>query len=173
MLTMTLGEIAGVIEARMAGGNEEKLVNSVSIDSRTIKPGELFFALKGERHDGHCFAADAAASRAAALVLSRAVEGIPSDVPVLLVRDTLEALQSLARYNLRRCSEQHPQGESFPRIIGITGSNGKTTTKDMVYAVLKNKFKTLKNEGNFNNEIGLPLTLFRLDESYQEGLSRY
>jgi len=170
MLTMTLSEIAGVIGARVAGnaGDNEKItINSVSTDTRSIKPGQLFFALKGERHDAHRFAADAAASGAAALVLNRMVEGIPAQTPVLLVEDTLAALQDLARYNLERCRKRYPQRGISPVVIGITGSNGKTTTKDMVYTILKNQFKTLKNEGNFNNEIGLPLTLLRLDEGYQ------
>lgn len=167
MITVNLEEVAGAVGARIIQGNEKTVVSSVSIDTRTIKPGELFFALRGERHDAHRFAADAAAAGAAALVLSEMVEGIPVDVPVLLVRDTLAAFQDLARYNLERCREQHPQGKKFPRVVGITGSNGKTTTKDMVYALLKGEFKTLKNEGNYNNEVGLPLTLFQLDESYQ------
>ena len=113
--------------------------------------------MSGERYDAHDFLAEAAAAGAGGLVISRPVS-LPPGLPVILVDDTLAALQALAAYNRDRFKGP---------VVGITGSTGKTTTKDMVAAVLGVRLRTLKTEGNLNNEIGLPLTLLDLDDSVE------
>jgi UDP-N-acetylmuramoyl-tripeptide--D-alanyl-D-alanine ligase len=126
--------------------------SGVSIDSRTISEDELFFALKGERFDGHDFLEDALMKGTGAVVDSKRPK-IPEGKAVIYVKDTLDALQDLAHFLRKR--------REVP-VIAITGSNGKTTTKEMAYAILSQRFKVLKNEGNLNNHIGLPLTLTRI-----------
>lgn len=157
MKPLTLREIAAVTGGEIIQGDPGTVINSVSTDSRKIKKGDLFFALSGERYDAHSFLAQAAASGAGGLVVSRRVD-LPSGVPVLMVGDTLAALQALAASNRERCGVP---------VVGITGSTGKTTTKDMVACVLSTRLRTLKTSGNYNNEIGLPLTLLAMDESFE------
>jgi UDP-N-acetylmuramoyl-tripeptide--D-alanyl-D-alanine ligase len=137
------GEVRGRAGVRWAG---------VSIDSRTIARGELFFAIAGPRFDGHAFLAEAAARGAAAAVVERSVEA-PSGLTLVRVADTTRALSDLAGH-VRRLAD-------LPVVV-ITGSMGKTTTKDMTAALLATAGPVLKTEGNLNNQFGLPLTLFRL-----------
>ncbi|MTI81411.1 MAG: UDP-N-acetylmuramoyl-tripeptide--D-alanyl-D-alanine ligase [Firmicutes bacterium] len=157
MKKFTISEIASAINGNIVQGDAGQTVDNVSIDSRSIQPGDLFFALVGENHDGHRYVSNAVEAGARALVLSQTLSDSPNNIPVIMVDDTLEALQQLARYN--RIQFEIP-------VIGITGSNGKTTTKDLVSAVLSKKYRVLKTKGNFNNEIGLPLTLLQLSEEY-------
>jgi len=134
---------------------KEKLFHNfrgVSIDSRTISGGEVFFALRGERFNGHDFLKEALL-RSDGAVIDSEYPPLPEGKIIIYVEDTLKALQDLA-YFLRA-------GRNIP-VIAITGSNGKTTTKEMTYAILSRKFKVIKNEGNLNNHIGLPLSLTRL-----------
>jgi UDP-N-acetylmuramoyl-tripeptide--D-alanyl-D-alanine ligase len=136
---------------------------SVSIDSRTIHPGELFFAVRGPRHDGHSFVAQALASGALAGVVDQARwAGYPEAIRGQLfpVEDTFVALQNLARSACRLWRASRPGR----RLAAITGSAGKTTTKEVLAAILATRFRVLKSEGNLNNAYGLPLTLLRLDE---------
>ena len=133
-------------------------IKGVSIDSRNIKEGELFIALKGDRFDGHDFVPDAIKKGAwGALVERTALENRFSLLSglknILPVEDTLHALQEMA--------QMHRGKFSIP-LVGITGSNGKTTTKEMLAGILKHKGPVLKNEGNLNNHIGVPLTLMKL-----------
>ncbi len=131
----------------------------VSTDTRSIAPGSVFVALRGERFDGHDFLADAARAGAACAVVSEARAGdVPAGLPALVVRDTLEALGGLARHHRRRFA--------IP-VVGVTGSNGKTTTREMVAAILATRGPVLKTEGNLNNEVGVPLTLFRLGPEHR------
>lgn len=130
-------------------------VKGISTDTRKLQQGDLFVALKGENFDGHEFVTKALES-GAAVVLSQ--KELPGELPYILVKDTLKALHNLAKTYKKRF--QIP-------FVAVTGSSGKTTTKDMVASVLKEKYKVLKTEGNFNNEIGLPLTLFNLDSSHE------
>lgn len=127
----------------------------VSRDTRTLKPGELYVALKGNKHDGHEYVKEAFDKGAAyALVSDIKSQDDPSlENKILVVPDTLAALQELARHHRRQFS--------IP-VIAITGTNGKTTTKELVSEVLSYKYKVLKTEGNLNNHIGLPLTLLRI-----------
>ncbi len=128
---------------------------AISTDTRTLEPGALFVALVGEKHDGHDFLPQAASAGAAGAVVQkgRALPSLPPDFALFEVDDTLRALGGLARFH--RLRFEIPLG-------AIAGSNGKTTTKEMVSAILATRGPALKTEGNLNNEVGVPLTLFRL-----------
>jgi UDP-N-acetylmuramoyl-tripeptide--D-alanyl-D-alanine ligase len=133
--------------------------SGVSTDTRAISPGSVFVALRGERYDGHDFLAEAArAGAACAVVAAGRAGGGPAGLPLLAVADTLEALGGLARLHRRRFA--------IP-VVGVTGSNGKTTTREMIAAILATRGPVLKTEGNLNNEVGVPLTLFRLGPEHQ------
>lgn len=148
-------EIAEVTGGRLIGADVQ--VNGVSTDTRTIEPGMLFVAVRGESFDGNDFIGRAAEKGAAAAISDRESGAEGQAIPVILVEDSRAAQLALARHYRDR----------FPmKLVGVTGSVGKTSTKDMVYAVLSAAFQTLKTEGNFNNDIGLPRTLFRLNDSY-------
>ncbi|MBI4826822.1 MAG: UDP-N-acetylmuramoyl-tripeptide--D-alanyl-D-alanine ligase [Nitrospirae bacterium] len=138
-------------EGRLIAGDGGAFTG-VSIDTRTIKEGDLFFAIRGDRFDGHDFLKDAF-SRCMGAVVDTEPLSIPESKAVVHVGDTLKALQDLAHF-IRK--------ERDIPVIAITGSNGKTTTKEMTYAILSQRYRVLKNEGNLNNHIGLPLTLTRL-----------
>lgn len=126
----------------------------VTTDSRAVKPGELFVALKGGNFDGHDYCAKAVELGAAGVVVSHEVTGLPAGVAVFMVEDTLLAYQQLAHaYRLKQ------QGL---KVFAITGSNGKTSTKDLLAACLSAKYNVVKTQGNFNNEIGLPKTLLSI-----------
>lgn len=147
-----------VKEAAVAIGSAPQIdgiITEVCTDTRKICAGCLFIAIKGENFDGHDFAAAALEKGAVAVVVEKNC-GLGKQQ--LIVKSTRQALLDLAGYYRRKFH--------IP-IVGITGSVGKTTTKDMTHFVLSSRFKTLKNEGNLNNEIGVPLTLFRLDSSYE------
>lgn len=156
MKNLSLEEIAGAVGARVTGDAAGVYCRRVSTDTRTIAPGDLFFALAGERFDAHDFISLAVEKGAAAVVVSRLPAG-GTVVPALQVDDTLIALQRLAAYNRR---------QFILPVVAVTGSNGKTTTKDLIASVLGGRYKTLKTTGNLNNHIGLPLTLLELDETY-------
>jgi UDP-N-acetylmuramoyl-tripeptide--D-alanyl-D-alanine ligase len=147
-------DVARIGGGRVVVGDEGRHLPSVSIDSRAIRPGDLFVAIRGERFDGHDFAQAAIAGGAAGVVVTdaSAVEATGGAV-VIEVADTLRALQELAREVRRR---------SGARVIAITGSAGKTTTKEATAALLEARYDTLKNQGNLNNHIGLPLSLLAL-----------
>lgn len=157
MKTCTLVKIAEVTGGRIIQGDPQAVLRSVSTDTRKIRSGDLFFALTGENYDAHSFLNQAGQAGAGGLVISHMVD-IPPDIPAILVDNTLAALQALAAFNRVSCGVA---------VVGITGSTGKTTTKDMVASVLGTRFKTLKTTGNLNNEIGLPLTLLELDETFE------
>lgn len=133
-------------------------ITGITTDSRKLGQGDMFVALKGERFDGHEYA-ETAVKGGAAVVLSQ--QSLGDNIPYLLVKDTLKALHNLAKY--------YKSKFDIP-FIAITGSSGKTTTKDMIASVLSEKYNVLKTEGNFNNAIGLPLTLFRLEKGHQLGI---
>ncbi|HEY6765136.1 MAG TPA: UDP-N-acetylmuramoyl-tripeptide--D-alanyl-D-alanine ligase [Candidatus Sulfotelmatobacter sp.] len=136
----------------------EETALSYSIDSRTIGPGALFFAVKGERLDGHDFALAALEKGAvAAVVLTNQIKRFPDPSKLLVVDDTLVALQTLATAVRKIWNKP---------LIGVTGSAGKTTTKDAIAHVLGARFRVLKSEGNFNNHFGLPLMLLKLEPEY-------
>ncbi|NLW55394.1 MAG: UDP-N-acetylmuramoyl-tripeptide--D-alanyl-D-alanine ligase [Firmicutes bacterium] len=159
MPKFTLEELLKATGGRLLQAPTGVQISGVSIDSRTILPDEVFIALRGEKFDGHDFLAPAVSRGASALVVEQEipVASFPG-VAVILVPNTLEALGHLARY--------HRQRYSIP-LISITGSNGKTTTKELIAAVLAEKLNVVKTEKNYNNEIGLPLSLLRIDATTQ------
>ncbi|MDN5346810.1 MAG: UDP-N-acetylmuramoyl-tripeptide--D-alanyl-D-alanine ligase [Clostridia bacterium] len=157
MLPLTVEDVCCGTRGRLLSGDGSLKIQGISTDTRTLKPGEVFFALKGPRFDGHDFLEIAAARGAAAAVISRRPEGAAPPA-LVLVPDTLQALQSLAAWY---------RGRFNLPVIGVTGSSGKTTTKDLIAAVLGRFGPVLKTPGNFNNEIGLPLTLLQLDKGYR------
>ncbi len=166
-MKLTLAEAAigagAVLEAPSIIVNAGALVASgYSIDSRTVGPGELFFAVKGDRLDGHDFIVAAAKRGALAAVVSRAkVASLPDDalsIPLLIADDTLIALQSLAHHVRRHWGK---------RVVAVTGSAGKTTTKEAIAAALGARFNVLKSQGNLNNAFGLPLQLLRLEPEHE------
>jgi UDP-N-acetylmuramoyl-tripeptide--D-alanyl-D-alanine ligase len=132
----------------------DREVTGWSVDSRTLRPGDLFFALRGPNHDGHGYVAEVLAKGAVAAVVDRAVAEAAGRV--LRVEDSLAALQKLAG---------RARAEWAGDVVGVTGSAGKTTTKDAIAEMLSEGFKTAKTEGNLNNHVGLPLSLLRVDET--------
>src|SRR3984957_18806736 len=158
----TIAQVAGALGVRAGTGLDPVArVAGVSIDSRTLRAGELFVAIHGPRHDGHDHVDGALGRGALAAVVaeaqaSRYGEGVRNRC--ILVGDTFEALKQFAR------AARETWGG---KIAGVTGSVGKTTTKEILAALLGARLRVLKSEGNFNNEYGLPLTLFKLDESHE------
>jgi UDP-N-acetylmuramoyl-tripeptide--D-alanyl-D-alanine ligase len=166
-MNLTLAEAAigasAVLEAPESYANAGSLMaRGYSIDSRTVGEGELFFAVRGARFDGHDFVAAAVARGALGAVVSRArLTSLPDAalaVPLLVAEDSLQALQSLAAHVRRQWGK---------RLVAITGSAGKTTTKEAVAAALGAKFNVLKSQGNLNNAYGLPLQLLRLEREHE------
>ena len=152
-MEITLGEIANAVHGRLNNtAFSDVTVRGVVIDSRDDIAEKLFVPIKGEKVDGHDFAIDVL-SRGAACSLSE--KEFVSDIPIILVDETKTALADLAAYYRAKHSL---------RVVGITGSVGKTTTKNLIYSVLSRKFETIRTEGNHNNEIGLPLTVFNIEE---------
>lgn len=153
-MKMQLAEIARVVQAKndvTPWATQE--IASVSFDSRTLTPGALFVPLVAAQ-DGHRFIESARQHGATATFWQAGHSDEPTDFPVLEVDDPLTALQQLARYYLLKVD---------PRVVAITGSDGKTTTKDMTAAILKKRFNVHKTQGNFNNEIGVPMTILSME----------
>jgi UDP-N-acetylmuramoyl-tripeptide--D-alanyl-D-alanine ligase len=148
-------ELVKATGGKLVSGNMGLEVEDISIDSRQINKGSAFIAIKGDKFDGHDFVAEVVRRGAKCIIGHKLVK--VKGAAFILVKDTQKALADIARFNRQRFD--------IP-VIAVTGSNGKTTTKDMIAAVLSRKFKVLKNEGTKNNHIGLPLTLLKLDGSY-------
>src|SRR5437870_4889892 len=147
----TLSEIATLADASISSGDGTVLIDKVSTDSRTLKPRELFVALRGENFDGHNFVEAAAkAGAAGAIVESNWKGNVPENFALIRVKNTLQAYQELAA-NYRKSLTLN--------VVAITGSNGKTSTKGFTAAVLARRFRVTKTEGNFNNHVGLPRTI--------------
>ncbi|WP_298271912.1 UDP-N-acetylmuramoyl-tripeptide--D-alanyl-D-alanine ligase [Geobacter sp.] len=157
----TIAEIVEATGGTVAGENAGGEASGVSTDSRSAAPGELFVALRGERFDGHDFLGSVGERGVrAALVERRWFKGgsVPAELSCIVVNDTLRALGDLASYHRRRFS--------LP-VVGVTGSNGKTTTKEMLAAILDRTGEGLKTEGNLNNLVGVPQMLFRLTGAHR------
>ena len=158
---ITAGEILLPIRGELVSGSGETFLTGLCIDSREIKPGQLFWAIEGERFDGHDFIEKAIENGASGIVMKKGHhrERTPGKTPsIMVVTDTLKALGDLAGW----WRQKHP----IP-VVAITGSVGKTTTKEMTAGILGMGAKTLKNKGSFNNLVGLPLTLFLLEDKHQ------
>jgi UDP-N-acetylmuramoyl-tripeptide--D-alanyl-D-alanine ligase len=158
---LRVGDIVRWAKATLVAGDPDTACRGVGIDSRRVAPGSLFVAIRGPRHDAHAFLADAAKAGAAALLVARGV-ALPPDLPeavaVVAADDTTRALADVAGGHRRRFS--------IP-LVAITGSNGKTTTKEMCAAILSARAPCLRTEGNLNNQYGLPLTLLSLEERHR------
>ncbi|MFW6035123.1 MAG: UDP-N-acetylmuramoyl-tripeptide--D-alanyl-D-alanine ligase [Halothermotrichaceae bacterium] len=188
MHSMTVAEINRAVAGKIIRGNKDKVVTGVSIDSRTINNNEIFFAIIGEKLDGHKFVKDAVKNGAAAVVVHKDIERYNIDlkqntdsnqgnsiktvsaenIAVIKVEDTTKALQQLAAYYRRQLDQI--------KIIAITGSAGKTSTKDMTAGLLSQQYHVAKTEGNLNNYYGLPLTILNLSDEeiavLEMGMSR-
>lgn len=158
MKNMTLENIEKACGGRYIGTEAEKKteVLGVVIDSRQVESGYLFVAIPGEKVDGHKFIPDVFAKGAAAVLSEQQLED-PAG-PYILVESTTKALRDLAEYYRKSLDI---------KVVGITGSVGKTSTKEMIASVLSEKYRVLKTEGNYNNEIGLPLTIFKIRAEYE------
>lgn len=164
MKKLTIAQISKAVEGDLLQGDPKDEITGVSTDSRKVGEGEIFFPLIGEQFDAHDFIPQALERGCRAIILSRKPDEkivCHNDVNIVLVKDTTKALQSLAAYYLSLFSIKK---------IGITGSTGKTTTKEMLYRIFSEKYKTARNIGNFNNHIGLPLTVLSLDEDTEAGI---
>lgn len=156
MKNMTLENIAKACGGKLAGGMEKREITGAVMDSRQIEKGNLFFAIRGERVDGHKFIPQVMEQGAACAVCEEMPEHQTG--PYILVPDVKKAMQDIAAF--------YRETLTIP-VVGITGSTGKTSTKEYVAVVLKEKFNTLKTRVNYNNEIGVPLTLLRIREEHQ------
>jgi UDP-N-acetylmuramoyl-tripeptide--D-alanyl-D-alanine ligase len=161
MPRLSLREILDATGGGIVSGSAnvvEVSATGYAFDTRHLEPGDLFFALKGERRDGHEFVKDASARGAVAAVVATRVTGVPDGFVQIVVPSPLEALQALAAY-VR-------SGLEIP-VVAISGSNGKTTTKDMLSAILARRMRVHKSPGNFNNQIGAPLSVLGLQEDHE------
>ncbi|HCQ90139.1 MAG TPA: UDP-N-acetylmuramoyl-tripeptide--D-alanyl-D-alanine ligase [Clostridium sp.] len=157
---LDIKEITDALKGKLIVKGTIDRFNNVVIDSRKVKKNDIFFALKGENFDGHEYVVNSSYKGAALCIVHNedfSKEDLCEYTSVILVEDTRMALLDLAKYYRDKLDI---------KIIGITGSTGKTSTKDLVAAVLSEKYKVFKTKGNFNNEVGLPLMIFNLDNSY-------
>lgn len=159
MIATAVRDLLASVSGVMHQGSEETLITSVSTDTRKISSGCAFFALKGERFDAHDFLDQAISAGAEVLVVNRIPEGLDfGNASVVLVRDTLTALQQFAAWYRRSLDI---------KVIGITGSNGKTSTKDFTKSVIGEKFKVTATVGNLNNHIGVPLSVLATESEHE------
>ena len=158
-MKLSASEIAKGVKAVRLAASEQIVPGGFSIDSRTLNPGDCFFAIQGKNFDGHQFIPEAVI-KGASLVIASAASSFPADPawPIVYVDDTLTALQELAT------SVRKIWGKC---LIGVTGSNGKTTTKEITSFLLESSYRVFKSIGNFNNEYGLPLSMLRLTENHE------
>ncbi|MBT3811411.1 MAG: UDP-N-acetylmuramoyl-tripeptide--D-alanyl-D-alanine ligase, partial [Gammaproteobacteria bacterium] len=149
-MTLTLNEISEILKAELVGTSVP--ISGLSIDTRTLSRGDIYLAIKGEQFDGHDFIAQAQQQGAGALIVSKKGD---TDLPQLVVKDTRIALAELAGAIRNKLQL---------KVCAITGSNGKTTVKEMIATILAVNSQVLFTQGNFNNDIGVPLTLLRLKQ---------
>ncbi|MBN2189996.1 MAG: UDP-N-acetylmuramoyl-tripeptide--D-alanyl-D-alanine ligase [Candidatus Aureabacteria bacterium] len=155
MFEFSLDEVGDIIGRKIKGAAEDVVVRRVSIDSRTVSAGDLFVGLKGARRDGAAFARDALRKGAVASIISHdSLKDEEDGGRIIRVKNTCAALQDIARANRKKFGG---------KLIGITGSNGKTTVKEMVASILSEEGAVIKTESNMNNHIGVPLTLLKID----------
>lgn len=160
MKNMTLKNIARACRGTLCGGEgREEKASCVVIDSRRLEPGGIFIATRGATVDGHAFIPQVSAKGALGVVCEKPPsDGVPEDFPYILVEDSFQALKDIAEYYRSQLD--------IP-VVGITGSVGKTSTKEFIAAVLSVRYRVLKTEGNFNNEIGLPLTVLSIRREHE------
>lgn len=166
MKKTSIKEITTAINGKMLYGNPLSLVDSLCIDSRKVTSEDLFFALIGENQDGHKYLNDVIESGCNSIIASHDkglnIEKLKDKgIGLIMVEDTTKALQDLANYYINKLNIKK---------IGVTGSVGKTTTKEMLYWVFSEKFKSFRNQGNLNNHIGLPLSVLAMEEDTEVGI---
>ncbi len=154
MKPLTLGQVAAWCGGRIASENKNLIITGISTDTRHIGPGQLFVPLMGEKFDGHAFISQAREKGAAATLSDRPIAG--ATLPVIYVDDTIEALGAIT---------SGYRSTLHANFIAITGSVGKTTTKEMLACMLQTKYRTAKSAGNYNNNIGLPLTILDIGDA--------
>lgn len=157
---MSLSSIVNAIEGKLLIKGSKDRFNNLTIDTRKIEPGSIFIAIKGEKFNANKFTVEASNKGAALCIVDEIKfedKDLSEDTSIVIVENTKKALLRLAEFYRSTLNV---------KIVGITGSTGKTSTKDMTYAILSEKYKVYKTQGNFNNEIGLPLMIFNLDKSY-------
>lgn len=160
MESISLEQVLKGVRGKIIKEGRQFSFNNVSIDSRKVRNGDIFFALTGENFDGHNYLDKAIESGATLCIVHKEpldINNYDEKVSIILVKDTRKALLDLSEFYLRSLNI---------KVVGITGSTGKTSTKDLVAAVLGEKYKVFKTLGNFNNEVGLPLMIFNLDNSF-------
>jgi UDP-N-acetylmuramoyl-tripeptide--D-alanyl-D-alanine ligase len=160
--TRNLEFILGACAGKLTAGSPDTLVQRVNTDSRAARPGDLFIALTGERHDGHDFLRDVTQKGVAAVMVE--ANKVPASLPkcaVIVVENTRRALGQLAA--------RYRNDFSLP-VVAVGGSNGKTTTKELLASILRQKLDTVWSEASFNNDIGVPLTLLRLEKKHEAGV---
>ncbi|MBC3803527.1 UDP-N-acetylmuramoyl-tripeptide--D-alanyl-D-alanine ligase [Acetobacterium fimetarium] len=158
MDSISIDEILGITRGELLQGERDLKIKNVKIDSRKIQNGDLYIPIIGEKNNGHEYIEQAFLNGGSVSLTQEKDRPFPEKMTVILVESTLEAMKALASFNRHRY--QLP-------VIAITGSSGKTTTKDLVASVLAQKYTTLKTEGNFNNEYGIPQTLFNLGPEHE------
>ena len=154
MIIFNLKQAAAAVSGKLFNADGRELARTVVIDSRKVAPGSIYVAIKGERFDGHSFIDKSYENGAVAAVSDRELN---TDKPYILVKDTLCALRDIAEFY--RCFFDIP-------VVAVTGSVGKTTTKELISGLLSVKFNVHKTEGNFNNQTGVPQTVFGLREEH-------
>ena len=159
MQSITISEVAQATGGKILSGNPQDSFDCIGKDSRAVKQGMFYIAIKGENFDGNKYAESAMKNGAMGCLVS---EEVISDKPVVFVEDTIKALGQLAKYYRNKFNIPY---------VGITGSVGKTTTKDMIACALSAKFNVMKTQGNCNNHIGLPLTLLTLEKEHEIGVT--
>ncbi|MGC8797312.1 MAG: UDP-N-acetylmuramoyl-tripeptide--D-alanyl-D-alanine ligase [candidate division WOR-3 bacterium] len=162
MEPLKVSEIAAAVQGELFRGDREVTVSSVAIDSRLVKAGELFIALVGKRFDGHQFVAEAVRNGAGAVMVSNLnFSRDAGSVPVIRVVDTKKGLLDFARWYRQRLNS---------RVVAITGSNGKTTTKELLAQLLAVRYRVVKAPASFNNDIGVPLTVLQMNRNTEVGI---
>ncbi|MGM0444934.1 MAG: UDP-N-acetylmuramoyl-tripeptide--D-alanyl-D-alanine ligase [Bacillota bacterium] len=153
MFEYKISKILKAVDGRLIKGNKNDILKGISTDSRKLNDEDIFIPLIGENFDAHNFINDDLAKNVKAVIVQKEIK---TDIKnIIKVEDTTKALQDLAKF--------HRQNHKNVKVIGITGSSGKTSTKDILYSLLKQKYNVKKNKGNLNNHIGVPLTLFRIE----------
>ena len=160
MMKISIDKVLEVTKGKLLSGNKNDFLGDIIKDSREIKKGDTYIGIRGENFDGNIFYKDAIRNGATTCILDRVVDSeFATNINIILVEDSIEALQKIAEYIRDNYNLD---------VIAITGSVGKTSTKDIIANVISQEYSTLKTQGNLNGQIGLPLTIMRLNDKYEK-----